>query len=89
MSKHKFETIGSALELWDALVERAGHDVERYDASLTAELAESIGLSVIDFRKQLAQESVAAQALLLRLLKLIAPYGFMMKEILELFAHSG
>jgi hypothetical protein len=71
------------------LVERAGLDVARYDASLLQEVARALGLPSDDFSDALKREQVSIEMLLTQLLRILEPYAGMTNDILALFARAS
>lgn len=78
-----------AVELWDAIVEKAGLDLKLYDRDLLLEVAASLGIHADNFSDDLDRAGVPAQLLLETVLLSIAPYGSMLSEILAFFAAAG
>ena len=71
------------------MVERAGLDLERYDEPLLKELAQSLGVSADNFAAELDRAGIPAELLLVELLRLIAPYAEMMRDVLAFFTRAG
>ena len=81
--------IESALDLWAATRERAGLNLRLYDGHLLEELAESLEVSADEFDAALAGGQVTVEALLQALLKALAPYAAMTREVLDFFARAA
>jgi len=82
-------SIQSAADLWQALVRSAGLDTDLYDEPFLIELASSLGIPSHDFARQLTSAGITTETLLLEVLKVMAPYGAMMKDILAFFTRAG
>lgn len=82
--------ITSAAELWSAIVDRGGLDIQRYDEPIVAELAAQLNLPTVKaFEKALGEGAISVEQLLASLLRAIAPYSQMLSETLAFFSRAG
>ncbi|MBK8151238.1 MAG: hypothetical protein IPK58_24305 [Acidobacteria bacterium] len=87
--KPEKQILESSFELWRAINEQAGLDLESYDSDVVEELCTRLGLSVSDVGQINAWESVTVEQLLINLIQLVSPYGQMVNEILSFYAMAG
>ena len=85
------ETLTSVSELWTALQDQAGLDVDSYDAPLGAELSErlNIGAGTADIGTRLENAGVSVEQLLDTFLELVRPYVGMTSDLLKMFERAG
>jgi len=87
--KHYDNIIENSAELWNALVQNAGLDLNLYDKPLLDDLADSLHISSLDFASSLETSGVTVEQLLKEFLQAITPYSLMMRDLLAMFSKAS